>query len=189
MACHVVIRTDDDAIGAHEVCHRSAFLQKFWIGNDGEHVFRTGHAAFLKFLMDHGTHLFGGSHRHGGFIHYRLEPVHMTSDIARCRQDILQISGAIFIRGSSDCNELDIAMRDTGGHVGGEMYAPVCAVALDDLLQARFVDRQLASVKDINFLVIDIEEEYVVAVFAKTGASDKTDIAGTNDCYFQPILL
>ncbi len=68
--------------------------------------------------------------------------------------------------------------------VGGEVQAAGGDVAADHFLQARFVDRNAAFFEDADLFRIDVQAEDVVAHFGQTGATDQTDITGTDNGNF-----
>src|SRR5258708_40237366 len=76
---------------------------------------------------------------------------------------------------------MHFAVRDVRFDVWGESEAPRLAVARDDFLQTRLMDRHATVVEHADLALIDVETEHVVADVGKTCARHEPHIAGTND--------
>ena len=61
-------------------------------------------------------------------------------------------------------------------------------VVLDQLGQARLVDRNLAAVERVDLRLVDIDAGDVVAAVGEAGAGDQADVAGANDCNFHDAI-
>ena len=59
---------------------------------------------------------------------------------------------------------------------------------LDHLGEAGLVDRNLALVEAVDFLLVDVDAGDVVAAVGETSAGDESDVSGANDCDFHGYL-
>ena len=84
-------------------------------------------------------------------------------------------------------DELPQAVGDACGDIGCEAQATGSAVAPHDLIKARLVNRNLATLEHGHFARIDIDAEHVIANFSETGAGDQADIAGTEQGDFHGV--
>lgn len=89
--------------------------------------------------------------------------------------------------GGADCDELQHAVRNAGRDIGRKLQASGGAVARDDFVEARFMDRDAAVVQQRDFVHIQIEAKYIIAQFGQTGAGHEADITGTDDGDFHII--
>ncbi len=74
-----------------------------------------------------------------------------------------QIGRAVLIRGRAHRDELEqavLARRGLG--VGGEFKPPGIAVALDQRVEPRLIDRHLAAVEPLDARRIDIDADHVI---------------------------
>ncbi len=98
-----ILGADDDAIGAHEVLHRRAFLQELRVGNGTELGFQS---ARHQFFLYRGAHPVRRADRDGGFAHDDLVAVHVAADGASRRNHVLQVCRTILVRRRAHRNEL-----------------------------------------------------------------------------------
>ncbi|MNT05647.1 hypothetical protein D3C72_1402750 [compost metagenome] len=173
---------EHDAVRAHEILHSRAFLQELWVRD--HRVLQVFQPARGQFLTDGGGHAVAGAHWHGGLVHHHLEAGHVAADVARGGQHVLQVRRAVLVRGRAHGNELHVGVLHAGRHVGRKRQAAGGPVALDQLLQARLVDRHPACVKQRDLLLVQVQAEHVVAEFRQAGAGDQADIAATDNCDF-----
>ena len=78
-------------------------------------------------------------------------------------------------RGHGD--EDDLRVIDAVLDAAGEAQALRGDVAIDDFLEARLVDRDLAGLERLDFARVVIDADDVVADFREARAGDETDIA------------
>ena len=91
------------------------------------------------------AHLLGGADRHGALVDDDLVAVHRPGDVAGDAEHVLQVGRAVLGLGRADGDEDDLSdARTARGSVGRERQALLGRVALDQLLEARLVDRDLA---------------------------------------------
>ena len=166
----IAIRAKHDAVRAHEVVHRGAFFQEFGVRHDREADVRL--AARSKHFTHCSAHLVARSHRHRRFVDNHLEARHVLGDVAGGRQHVLQVGRAVFIGRRAHSDELHVAVRHAGSHVGRKLDAAGRAVTLDQLLQSRFVDGHAAGVEQVDLLLVDVETEHIVAQLRQTCAGD-----------------
>ncbi|MNE85204.1 hypothetical protein D3C80_1821810 [compost metagenome] len=72
-------------------------------------------------------------------------------------------------------------MLHAGGDVGGKNQAAGGAVALDQFLQARLVDRHAACIEQRDLLFVQVEAEHIVAQLRQASAGDEADIAAADN--------
>ncbi|MPN47360.1 hypothetical protein SDC9_194962 [bioreactor metagenome] len=130
--------------------------------------------------MDLGT----GTHRHGALVDDNLVVGHQATDVAGSAKNVLQVGRTVFIGRRADGDELDGAVLNGLFDVGGEAQAAGRDIAADHVLQARFVDRNAAFLKDADLLRIDVQTEDIIAHFGQTGTTDQTDITGADNSNF-----
>ena len=176
----LIVRADDDAVGAHEVLDRGAFLEEFRVRDDGEIA---AEMALLLLLDDRLLHLVGGADRHGGLRHHHLVALHVAADGARGGDHVLQIGRAVLARRGAHREKLQLAVRHARGDVGREAQPPGLLVALHDGLEAWLEDRNFSAVQAGDLVLVQVEAEDVVAGVREAGARDQADIAGTDDGY------
>jgi hypothetical protein len=127
-----VVGADDDAIRAHEVLDRGAFLEEFRVGH---HVEVDRDAALRQRAGDFGLDAVGGAHRDRRLVDDDAVLVHVLADRARHGQHVLHVRRAILVRRRADRDELEQPVRDALGHVGGELQAARLAIAGNDGIQ------------------------------------------------------
>jgi len=108
-----------------------------------------------------------------------------TSDGA----DVLQIGGAVLVGRGADSDELEQAVGDAFGQVGGEAQPAAVAVALDQIVEAGFVDRDFAALEHFDLARVHVHAQHVVAHLGETGTSDQPDVAGTENRDFHARFL
>ncbi len=109
---------DDDAVGAHAIGDRGAFLEEFGVR---DHVEAEIRAAALQRLGHARAHLVGGAHRHGGLVEDDLRRGHVLGDGRGHREHVLQVGRAVLVGRRADGDELDAAVRDALRRIGGEV--------------------------------------------------------------------
>ena len=71
----------------------------------------------------------------------------------------------------------------------GEAEALRRHVAVDQVLEARLVNRDFTALEHVDFALVVIDANDVVANFREASARDETDISGTNDAEIHKGLL
>ena len=72
-------------------------------------------------------------------------------------------------------------------NIGGEMQAAGGDIAADHLEEPRLVDGDTPFLQDTDLFRVDVDADDVIANFSQTGATDQTDITGTDDGDFHVI--
>ena len=67
--------------------------------------------------------------------------------------------------------------------IGGELEAAGFRVALDERIQARLVDRDLAPVQALDLARVDIDAHHMIARIRQAGTGDEADVAGAENGY------
>jgi hypothetical protein len=149
-----IVRADDDAVRAHEVFDRGAFLQELGIGHDVEfQVDATGGLG----VAHRARHLVRGSHGHGRLVHHNAVAVHVLADAACHREHVSQIGRAVFVRRGADRDKLKQTVPYTFLGIGREGQPAGLTVVFDQLVEARLVDRHSAAVEQRDFFGIDVD--------------------------------
>jgi hypothetical protein len=115
---------------------------------------------------------------------YKVVVDKSTVPVGTGAKNVLQVGRTVFIGRRADGDELDGAVLNGLFDVGGEAQAAGRDIAADHVLQARFVDRNAAFLKDADLLRIDVQTEDVIAHFGQTGTTDQTDITGADNSNF-----
>ena len=77
-----------------------------------------------------------------------------------------------------------IGIGDRLHRVGREGQAAVAAVARDQAVESRFVDRHLSPPERRDTVFVDIDADNGIPHFGEAGARDQADVACSNDCQF-----
>jgi len=73
------------------------------------------------------------------------------------------------------------ARTDRIGKIGAELQPSLGDVAIDDLVQARLVDRDFPLLQRVDFLGIDVDADDIVAEISETCAGNQADVACADD--------
>ncbi len=101
------------------------------------------------------------------------------TDLARRLEDVLEVRVAGFSLGSSDRNENDLRSSDCRRQFGGKRQASFLNVLVNQLLEPRLVDRNLAGIQRVDLCPVDVDARDVMARVRKTGSGHQPDISGT----------
>ena len=127
--------------------------------------------------LDDLAHLHRGAHRHGGFFHDDLVAVHVAADVPGHLQDHGQVGGAVLVLGGAHGDEADQALLHGRGQVGGEGQAVVLDIALDIILQPRFVNGDASLLQGLHLGDVGVHANDFIAHFGKAGPGHQTHIA------------
>ncbi len=97
------------------------------------------------------------------------------------RPHVLQIGFAVDARRRADGDEDEFGLAQRLGIVSGEMQPAGGHVAMDDFLQPRLVDRQLAALEAGDPVGVDVEGHNPVAQVGEARPGDQADIADPDD--------
>jgi dTDP-glucose 4,6-dehydratase len=101
---------------------------------------------------------------------------HVPPDRLGHREHVLEVGAPVLARRRPHGDEDDLAGRHRAGHVGGEAQPAVGQVPLDQRLQTRLVDRDLAGLQPRDLPLIDVAADHVVPGLGETGAHDESDV-------------
>src|SRR5207253_197558 len=132
-------------------------------------------------FLDHAS----GADRYGRFCDDQLRPIHVLRDGPRHLFDVPQIGGTVGLRRRADRDENRAAGANRFGKIGAELQAPLADVAVDDLVEAGLVDRDLSLLQSLDFFGVDVDAADVVTEVGQARAGDQADVARPNDCYVQ----
>src|SRR6185503_9517473 len=134
--------------------------------------------ALAKLVGNRLAHAIGGADRHRRLVDDDLPVGHPPADLPSGGDHVLHVGTAVLVGRRTDRDELERAVRDTGGDVGGEGEAPRLDVAADHLGEPRLVDRHAARFQRVDLARVDIDAQHVVADLGEAGPGDETDVAG-----------
>jgi hypothetical protein len=78
-------------------------------------------------------------------------------------------------------DELEQAVLDAFGSIGREVDAPGGEIALQQIVESGLVDRRLAALEHLDFALVDIDAQHVVADLGKARTRDQANVAGTEN--------
>ena len=133
---------DDDAVGLHEVVDRRPFLEELGVAG---HVDRVRHRSPPCRSATRAV----GADRHRALDDDDLRPVDRLrrSGVGRRPRRADRSAAPSSPCGVPTAMKIELRRRDAVGQVGGERQPALAAVALDQLQQARLVDRDAAAVE------------------------------------------
>jgi len=181
----LAVAADDDAIGLHQVWHGAAFAEKFRIAHDIK--FR----ATLIVAADRVSDLCAGFHGHGALIddHAVLAGLQNGRNLAGNFFDVRKVDASIRLwrRGDGDKNDIRAIHPFFGA--GGEVEALGGHIAVEKVLEARFVNGNFSSAELFDFFRIVIDTNHIVADLGEASARDEADISGSNNAKFHGCFL
>jgi hypothetical protein len=138
-------------------------------------------------LANDFAHLLGSADRNGTLVDDDAIAVHRAPDFTGDVEHVAQVRRTVLPRRSADGNEDDLRAAHAARQVGRKGQPLLAAVAAHHLLEARLVDGNAPALQqpDLGGVLVDADD--VVSVLGQTGAGDKADIAGANDCDFHPV--
>jgi hypothetical protein len=69
------------------------------------------------------------------------------------------------------------------------LQPPFLDIAIDDLVEARLVDRDLSLLQSLDFLFVDVDADDIVAEVGEARAGNQADVACADDCYVSGAYL
>jgi hypothetical protein len=174
----VVVRADDDAVGAHEVVDGGAFLEEFRVRHDVE---RKAAAARPQDGVNFRPDLVRGADGNGALVHDDALTVHVLRDIARGGQHVLQVGRAVLVGRCANGDHLDFAVQRRFARVGGEGQPACLHVAPHDIRQAGLMDGNAAASQQRDLGFVQVQAQDVVAHVRQAGPADQADVAGSDD--------
>src|SRR5690606_32919989 len=101
------------------------------------------------------------------------------SDCGTCRKDIGEVYRPVVPGRGAYADERDIRIAHGSGEVRGR--DETLPVLLDQVLKRGLIDRGLPPGEEVQFLLVNIVKDDVVAKAGKTHAGNRADIPATND--------
>ena len=154
--------------GCRKSLHRRALLEELGAG----HVAQTVLALLAEDALDRRA----GAARHRRLHHQRM-PVgggNRIDDGVHRRQ----VGVAGVGRRRADGDEQQPRVLERLGEVGREVQS--LAIAREQLLEARLVDRHLAAAQPLDLRGVDVDAPHLAAELGKAGGGDQTDVAGAD---------
>ena len=162
-----------------EVVHRRAFAQELGVADDPEVCARA-----VARPLQGGQHPVTGADRHGALVDddQRLAGGGVRAEAGRGGLDLAHVGLAFRAGGGADAHEGELGLAQSLAVVEGELEASGLGVLDDDLLEARLVDRKLATTEPLDLAGIDVDPDYLVAQLGEAGRRNQTNIVGTDNC-------
>jgi hypothetical protein len=164
--------SDHDPVGFHQIGHGAAFPEELWVADHVE-------ACFAVVAFDGGFDCFAGLDWDGAFIDDDavFAFAENACDLAGDAFDVGEIDAAIDLGWSRDSDENDLGMIDAVLDGVGKPEAFCRNVAMDEFLEAGLIDGDLAGLKHVDFALVVIDTDDVVADFSEAGTRDQAYIA------------
>ncbi len=178
ISCAIAVSPHDNTIRLHEVGYRSAFFQKLGVGR---HIKFQLQATAIQFCTYRRFYLVSSADRYGRFVDHNLVAVHVLTDRAGDSRDILQIGGAIFVRGGAHRDKLDISVLDRHLGIGRELEATGIDVMGNDGFQPRFINRNDTAGQFLDFYRVNIHAQHIVPYICQTGACNQPYVPGSKN--------
>ncbi len=122
--------------------------------------------------------------RHRALADDQFLAVHKSGDLPDDLQHAGQVRGAVLRLWRRETKEDDVAVVD--GHLQRtrELEPPFVSILLDHLLQAGLVDRNHALLERLDFLLVDVHADDLIARVGEARALHQTDVASTDNREF-----
>ena len=168
----MILGADDYPVRPHEVVDRSSLLQELGIAD---------HTEGLRGLRFHDLpQLRGRADRYGALRDDDRVVGDGAGKVARDRQHMRQIRGAILSGRRTDGDEDHLGALDRGGQLGHESESLLCPVAGHELSEAGLVNRQPPLIQGLDLRGVAVDADDVVAVLREAGPHDESDITGAD---------
>ena len=110
-----------------------------------------------------------------------LKSGHVPADVARRGEHVAQVGRAVLVGRRADGDELELAVRDGGVDVGGEVQAPgVARCARPSSASPGSWIGMPPRCRSVDLARVDVDAQHVVAHFGEAGAGDQADVAGAD---------
>ena len=171
----IAIRSDNDSIRIHQVGDRASFPEKLRIADYIEID------ACLVISPDCFRHLFPGFDWYGALVDDDAIFFQHLSDFARDTFDVGEVHAAVWLRGRGNCDENNLRMVNAVFDAGRKAQSACGNVALNQFLETGLVDRYLPTPQAINFFLVVVYADDIVADIGQASAGHKTDISRANN--------
>ena len=135
------------------------------------------HAPPIQLLLNDGLHLLRRSYGNGRLGDQNRVFIDVAPERTGHFQHITQIGRSVFVGRRTDGRKDDLHLIQTTAQIRGEMQASRFDVAPNQIVEPRFVDRNLARQQTPDLLLVDIDAGHVDAHFGKAGARHQSDVA------------
>jgi hypothetical protein len=171
-----VVGAHDHAVGVHEVLDRGALLEELGVAGD--------HDLLLGVLADDAGDPLGGAHRHGALVDDHREAVDVLAHLGGGLEQVAQVGRAVGGARRAHGHEDRVAMLGGLGVRGGEAEPAGLGVALDQLVEARLVDRDLTVAQAGDLALVHVGADHVVAVIGEARSGDQSHVPSSDDADF-----
>ena len=170
----LVVGTENDPVGPHEVLEGAALTKELRIGGDVESM------PTLEHLLHDVLHAPCRPYRDGGLVDDHLVAIHHLGDLAGDRLHVLQVGRAVLSGWRADGDEDHQRAVHSLRQVGGELEPVLRHVLGDQAVEPRLVDRDLAAFQRRDLRRVVIHAGDVDAELGETGAGHQADVTASN---------
>ena len=162
-----------NAVRLNRVLHRVALAQKLRVPRD-LHL-----GALLCELVGALLQRSCRAHRHRGLAKNHVAARELRHEILDHRLHVARICRirAALLR-STHADEVDVGELGRAGVIGGEVKAPGGDVTFKDLRQARLIKRDLARLELLDFSLVHVHAQHLVAQLRHAGGMRCPEVAG-----------
>ncbi|MCY1520177.1 hypothetical protein D9M68_549480 [compost metagenome] len=182
----LAVDTDNDALRTHAVFHRRAFLEELGVGHDlhGQRAPLAG-----QHLVQAHLDSLGGAYGRGGLVDHHLGLGSKLGDGVGHREHVLHVRAAVLVWRCTNGDEDDFGKADAFGGIGREAQASGGEVAVEQSLQARFVDGRLTRVESGDTAFVYVDAAHGMTYFCQAGRLGQSNIAGSenSDLHAAPV--
>ena len=171
----LAVHTQHHPVGFHEVVDRGSLLQELRVR---AHVHR-----MIGLGLDGIPNLRRRPNRNRALGDHDPLAVHRSADRPRGLDHVLEVGGAVFVRGSPNRDEDHSGGPHGLWNIGRETQAAGPEVTCDQHVEARLVDGNTTPLEERDLIRIDIGTDHFIASLGKASAGHETDVSGSYDCY------
>ena len=171
--------TDDDAIGLHQIRHRTAFAKELGIRHNVER-------RVLIIPLNRCGDPLAGLHGDGRFIHNHtiLAGLERRGDLAGHAFNERHVHRAVRLRRCGHCDENHLRCVHSFVNAVGETEASGGNISSHEFLEPRLVNRDFSRLKHVHFTLVVIDADDRVAYFSEASSCDEAHVTGADNAEF-----
>jgi hypothetical protein len=170
-----IFDADDDAVRMEKIGDGSAFTEKFGIGG-----YREAGASVAAINGERALELLAGLRWDGAFFDDELIGLGRRGNQASDAVNRTEVGVAIRKGRSANAYENDVA-GNSAGRIRGKTEAAGLPRFLDDKIQARFEDGELAGFEGLDFCSIVVRAKDLMTELGEARARDQANVSRAND--------
>src|SRR5437868_11638091 len=170
-----ILRSDDYAIGLHQIADGTAFAQKFRIADDIEL------RPMSIVALDRFGYFLACFYRNRAFIDNYPVVGQDPGNFARHFLNKTEIDAAVVLGRGRNGDEDNLRILHSFLNATGEVQSLRRNITMDEFFQSRLVNWNFARAQSFDFSDVIIDASDVVAHLGKTGAGDEADVSRTDD--------